>query len=573
MDSGQYGERFAAVTRRRALGLGLGVAGAGAFAAACGRGDDKDKKQSAATQAPSTAAASSNSDTPKPGGTGHARISGTPPLDPYANTTFRAQQLASFTYSRLLKFKTGADPAVAMNWEVQPDLAAGWEVAADGTQVTFKLRQNAAFHDKAPVSGRLADSEDVKSSMEKFRAEQKNSNRSVFDPFVEKVETPDAKTVVLKLKAPYGPILNVFANPQYLWILPKESHSGYDPAKDQIGTGPFVFESLQPDVDVKLKRHPKYFLEGKPYAANWQVPIIVDTVQGKAQFQAKRLDIENITFEDKAEVTASNPDAKWVTYIPTTTPFIAFQLRGNSPFRDERVRRAFSMLFDRDSLLQLSFTGQGTYHNFVPAFLGKWWLDPKSGEMGDAGKWYKRNVAEAKQLLEAAGQSKMAFRFIYTNNAYGERFNQWAEATASMYKEAGLAPQIVIQDYAKEYIASNGTFFGNFEGMFFALQTPFTDAHDFLYNMCHSASKRNHAGVDDAQLTAMIDREAATLDEAGRVKMVRDIQRYLSEKMYYAPGFTGPAFTAYQPWVKGFRFAAGYGIGVESYAECWLDKA
>jgi peptide/nickel transport system substrate-binding protein len=569
-----YGQGQAARTlsRRRALGLGAGIAGASALAVACGKGGD-NKAAKAPTTPSVPAAAQQGNDGPKQGGTGHARFNGTPALDPIANTSFRSQMQAGFVYSRLLKFKTGSDPSVAMNYEVVPDLAAGWELPGDGSQITFRLQPNAAFHAKAPVNGRKADSEDVKFSFERFRSEPKNSNRTVFDGVVESISTPDPQTVVFKLSRPYGPLLNLFANPQYLWILPRESAGGFDPAKEQIGTGPWVLDSLQPDAAVTFKAHRGYFADGKPHMDSLNVAIIADNLTAKSQIQAERLDFDPIQFEDKAEVAQSNPKITFASYLPTTTPFIAFQLRGNSPFRDERVRRAFSMAFDRDAMLQLSYNGQGVYHNMVPAYLGKWWVDPKSGEMGDAARYYQRNIADAKAMLDAAGASGMTFKFIYTNNAYGERFNQWAEAAAAMLKDLGVKPQITVQDYQREYIAAGGTFYGNFEGMFFGLQTPLTDAHDFLYNMAHSQSKRNHGGVADSALDAMIDREGASLDEAARVKLVRDIQRYMSDKMYYAPGFTGPAFTAVQPWVKGFRYSATYGIGVESVAEMWLDRA
>jgi peptide/nickel transport system substrate-binding protein len=541
-----------AVTRRRALGAGLGVAGASALAMACGgTGSDTSKDVRPEVTTVAQQQSSGGGDQPRQGGHMRLRLTGTPPLDPFANTTFRAQTMAGYTYSRLVRFKTGLDPAVASNYEIAPDLAAAWEMSGDGTQLTFKLQPNATFHAKAPVNGRAVDAEDVKFSFERFKAEPKNSNRAAFgtpeNPLVEKLETPDPKTVVVKLAKPYGPILNLFANPQYLWILPKESAGGFDPAKDQIGSGPWVLESLQPDQEVKLKANRRYFQEGRPYLDNWTIAIIGETVQGKAQFQAERLDLEAITFEDKNDVVTSNPKAKLVTYTPTTTPFIGFQLRGNSPFKDERVRRAFSMAFDRDALLQLSYEGQGWYHNAVPANFGKWWLDPKSTDAGESGRFYKHNPREAKQLIQAAGASGMQFKFIYTNNAYGERFNQWAETLAIMLKDIGVSPTIVVQDYAREYIVANGTFFGGFDGIFFGLQTPFTDPHDFLFNMAHSQSKRNHAGVADLVLDSMIDKEGATLDENARVKQVREIQKYMSERMYYAMGFVGPAYTAVQP--------------------------
>jgi peptide/nickel transport system substrate-binding protein len=572
------------VTRRRALAVGAGLCGAAALLAACSDSSDnkagnESRRQAAQGTADPRAQQSIQPGMPRPGGTFRARYSGDPAgLDPHTNTSFRVQEQAAFPYSRMLKFKADADPKVAYDFEVEPDLAASFEQPGDGATLILKIRPNANFHDIPPVAGRTADSEDVAFSLDCFRNEPKNANRGAFGtperPIVTGVETPDSKTVVIKLAKPYGPILNLFANPQYLWILPKEVGAGtVDPAKVMIGTGPFVFESYQPSVEIRMRRNPGYFVQGRPYIDLRSIPIIPENAQGKAQFQAERLDAEGISFEDKPEVEQSNPKARWITTIPETIPFIAFQLRGDSPWRDERLRKATSMLFDRDAMLQLSWGGQGYWHNYVPAHLGRWRLDPKGPEIGDTGMWFQANPREARHLLTAAGfPDGVEVRYIYANNAYGERFNQWAEAVAGMLKEGGVKTQITTQDYNREYIASDGTFFGRFEGMFFGLQTPFPGPHDYLFNMLHSQSRRNHGGVSDPRLDEMIDREVGTVNQDERLTLVKEIQKYANEKMYYTPGFIGPGFVALQPWVKGYKYSASYGSGTETGLDVWLDR-
>jgi ABC-type oligopeptide transport system substrate-binding subunit len=109
--------------------------------------------------------------------------------------------------------------------------------------------------------------------------------------------------------------------------------------------------------------------------------------------------------------------------------------------------------------------------------------------------------------------------------------------------------------------------------VFYGLQTPFTDPHDYLFNMNHPASARNHIGLDDPRLTAMIDDEEGTLDEAARVKKVHDIQRYWMDQMYYIPVAVGNAYQFRQPWVKQFNYSATYGWAAEALLEAWIDKA
>lgn len=569
------------VSRRRALGYGAAGIG-GMVALACGGSNTSDTATGGdigtVTGGSAQVATQQAGETPTSGGTAAIRIATTAPLDPIANTTYTAQTIASFAYSRLMKYKTDSTPNTADNFEAIPDLASGYEASADGLQYTFKLKQ-AKFHNKPPISGRAVDSEDVKVTLERFRTDQKNTNRNTFgttqNPIVDKVETPDAQTVVFKLAKPFGPFLSLMATAQYLWIMPKELSAGaFDPAKDQIGTGPFVFDSLQPDAEIKYKKNPDYYVKDRPYINEFRHVVMTDSVQEVVQFQARRLDVAAIPFEQVADVKRSNGDAASFTVLSGTLPFLAPQLRGNSPFKDERIRRAVSMAVDRDGVLKLSWDGQGIWQNMVPGSFGKWHVDPKGSDAGDGGRYYKFDLKEAVALLKAAGydeNKKLAFRYIFTPNGYTQRFNQWAETVGAMLKETKiLEPTIVTADYQGEYIKTGGVFFGQYEGMFFGLQSGFNDPHDYLFNPLHSQSQRNHVGVSDPQLDALIDKEQATINLDERVKIVRDIQRYVTNTMYYAPMFIGPDFTFLQPWVRNYYARRGYGAGSESFEDMWL---
>ena len=566
--------------RRRALGFAA-LGGSAAFLAACGGKSEDSGGASApratisgvqqANQAVATAAATEKV---KPGGAAAVRIATTAPLDPIANTTYTAQYLASMSYSRLLKFKTDAKATTADNYESIPDLASGFEAATDGTQYTFKLKP-AKFHAKAPINGRQVEAEDVRVTLERFKTDPKNTNRNTFN-LVDKVETPDAQTVVFKLKQPFGPFVSLISTAQYLWIMPKELGSNaFDPAKDQIGTGPFMYESLQPDVEIKYKKNQNYFVNERPYIDEFKWVVLTDSTQEVSQFQAKRLDLAEIPYEQVKDVQKSNPDANILKFDGSTLPFIAPQWRGTSVFKDERIRRAMSHATDRDSLVQLSFGGEGFWQSMVPSSFGRWRVDPKTDSSPGA-KYFKFDIKESVALMKAAGydESKpLKFKFIFTPNGYTQRFNQYAEAVAGMLKETKVFdPQIVTADYQGEYIKSGGIFFGAYEGVFFGLQSGFNDPDDYLFNPMHSKSTRNHVGVEDPQLDAMIDKERATINVEERVKAVQEIQRYVFDKMYYVTTFYGPLYQFLQPWLRGYYSNRGYGLGAERFLDMWLNK-
>jgi peptide/nickel transport system substrate-binding protein len=340
-----------------------------------------------------------------------------------------------------------------------------------------------------------------------------------------------------------------------------------------IGTGPWILGDIQPDVQLTLKKNPEYFVAGKPYMDATIRAVIPQTAQNIAQFQAGRLDLYAVPAANKDEVQKSNPKSEILQLIPTTYTFIAPQQRGNSPFKDVRIRRALSMSIDRKGWLDLLYLGQGQFYlNAVPASMGKWYLNPQAADAGAGSQWYKYDPKAARELLKGAGVENMPLRYIFTNNAYGDRFNQGAETTAGMLKDAGFSPTIVVQDYLREYIDAKGTFFGAYEGVFYGLQTPFSDPHDYLYNMNHPASARNHSGIDDPKLTAMIDDEEKTLDEPARVKKVQEIQKYWMDQMYYIPVAVGYDYSFRQPWVKNLGYSGSYGWGTERLIEAWIDK-
>src|SRR5947207_10999698 len=108
--------------------------------------------------------------------------------------------------------------------------------------------------------------------------------------------------------------------------------------------------------------------------------------------------------------------------------------------------------------------------------------------------------------------------------------------------------------------------------MVFGLETPFSEPHDFLFNMYHPKGTRNHASVNDPKLTEMIEKQMRTLDKAERKKQIYDIQRYLAEQMYYPPNSASYRAMAYQSYVRDAFPRSDYGLGAEVVPKLWLDR-
>ncbi len=564
-------------------GLGLAVVGCSSSTNNTGSSSNASATKAAASAAaPSTAgtaaaAAATQAVTPKPGGTISFWSVGDTTLDPFKAATFRAQILSGYYYGRLLKLKSGPKLSDYYQYDSEPDVAQSVE-SPDLTTWTFKLRPNVLFHDIPPVSGRAIDADDVVATYKRFISTAENVNKNNLT-MIDTVTAPDKQTVVFKLKFPYAPFKNIVATPSYFWLMPKEADNGYDPTKTPIGTGPWILDSYTPAVGWKFKRNPKYWQTGKPYIDTANFSIIPDAANQLAQFLSGNLDIHDVPPSDVATIKKQKPDATIDANVSATYGFIWGQLRDkNSAWNDERLRQAVSYAVDRKTLLDIAYVGEGKFLTSFPASFGKWYLDPQGKDFGENAKFYKYDPKAAKQLLDASGQANTTFKFIYTNNAYGDTFNQYVDATRGMLADAGFKLQVVTLDYNKEYIDNkvgifyNGNLVDN-TSLVYSLETGFSEVDEHLFNELHPTGPRNHNGVNDPALVDFIDKQRNAASDADRKKVLDDVQRYTAGKMYHVPTMIGNRYIAWQKWVKGATPAAGYDFATAFFANAWIDKS
>ncbi|MBI3968138.1 MAG: hypothetical protein HY329_21080 [Chloroflexi bacterium] len=104
-------------------------------------------------------------------------------------------------FSNLLKIKPTLEYVPDLAKEVPTQANGG--ISADGLTYTFKLREGVKWHDGKPFT-----SADVKFTWERIMDPKVNvPTRQGFDQ-IQSIETPDASTVVMKLKNVYAPFLS-----------------------------------------------------------------------------------------------------------------------------------------------------------------------------------------------------------------------------------------------------------------------------------------------------------------------------------------------------------------------------
>src|SRR6201994_4270009 len=147
-------------------------------------------------------------------------------IDPGFTTAYITRDHGYMVYDTLL--------ATDANFKVQPQMA-DWKVSDDKLTYTFTLRDGLKWHDGAPVTA-----EDCVASLKRW-GKNDSMGQKLMD-FTASIEAPDAKTIVLKLKEPYGLVLESIAKmSSYVpFMMPKrlaETPAGQQMA-EQIGSGP-----------------------------------------------------------------------------------------------------------------------------------------------------------------------------------------------------------------------------------------------------------------------------------------------------------------------------------------------
>jgi ABC-type transport system substrate-binding protein len=398
-----------------------------------------------------------------------------------------------------------------------------------------------------------------------------SANKAAFSQVAD-VTAPDAKTVVFRLKDVYVPFEATIGAP-LLWIMPREViEADGDASKRVIGSGPFIFDKYETGISFTAKKNPNYYRKGEPHVDEIVCLVIPDDATAMAGLRGKELDFYLIANQNQDALKKSNPEIQYVEWEFLLIPFMYWDVN-KPPYNDPRVRQAVSMGLNRENIVNTIYVGKGNWNNFIPWALSEWWLDPRGPDMGPGAKYFKYDPAAAKSLLAAAGFPEGLKVDMISTPGYGQVWVQAVELVQQDLKAAGIDANIKMQEYTA-YIAS--TFKGKIpEGentLVFGLATPFTEPHDFLFNMYHPNGTRNHGNVNDPKLNGMIEQQMRTLDRAERKKQIYDIQRYLAEQMYYPPGATGMRVAALQPNVKDFYPLSDYGHGAEVVPKLWLDK-
>jgi len=278
---------------------------------------------------------------------------------------------------------------LGQDFSVLPTLATEWD-SPDGKVWTFKLQDGVKFS-----NGEDFTADDVVYTMDRLRSKKLGSPMADVYANIKSVEATDPTTLTFALKNVDSEFPASLTDYRTLMLC----KSVKDPAKEAVGTGPFVLESVSAEDRAILKKNPSYW--GKDEQGN-QLPYLdeVDFVYspdtaGQIQgLQGGSLNwVGGISSEQKLTVESS-PDLK--TEVTDTNYCFELQIRvDRGPGKELAFRQALMAGTDRQAIIDLVAPGVAAAGNGTlvgPAY-ADYYLDQS----------VPYNPEKAKQLLAEAG--------------------------------------------------------------------------------------------------------------------------------------------------------------------------
>ncbi len=346
-------------------------------------------------------------------------LSGYPPnLRPWENVGAAAGAVKLMLFRGLLGYDGAGN--------LQGELAESWRL--DGEQAyLFSLRRDAMFHNGDPVT-----SADIRYSLEQMMAP--NSTAFVRQDLgvIQKIETPDAKTVRLVLKEPSATLPYILASFNAPMISAKST------SDSPIGAGPFKLKSVEKGSFIEVERFDKFYKHGKPALKTIRFVVYADETLRLAALEAGDLDIIEYVPWQSIDRVARDPKLALET---TNGPFMFVLFNTTKgPFADARVRRAVGYAINRRAVISAAFAGKGEELLGLPVPAGS----PFAGD--DKSNCWTYDPAKAKQLLAAAGY-KGGFSTTLLSTAQYGMHKSTAEVVQQNLAAVGIMAELKLPDF------------------------------------------------------------------------------------------------------------------------------
>lgn len=430
--------------------------------------------------------------------------------------------------------------------EWRPWIAHQWQVADDGLSISYDLRPDVTFSD-----GRSLTSADVVYSYELIMNPDINAAalRSYYENIVA-VDADGPHRVIFRLDEPYFRSLDFTGG---MPILAKHFYDQFTPEQFNempgllFGSGPYRLEEnprrWQPGTgQVALVRNENYW---GPRASFDKLIFreIPDETAELVAFRNGEIDRYGVSPErykqlSEDEDLLAKADLHVYAYPNAGYRYLGWnQKRNGEPtfFADRRVRRAMTLLTNRQEMAQQLMAGLATVATGPFNPLGQQ-ADERINPIAYDPDKARRLLAEAgfedrdsNGVLENADGAEFRFKLIYPSG--NENYRQMAFYLKDAYARAGIVMEPDPTEWntmlqridERNFDAITLGWTGNVEG----------DPKQIFHSESMAAGGSNYISYANPQLDELIDKARQTLDETRRREMWHRVHHILHEDQPY----------------------------------------
>ncbi len=443
-----------------------------------------------------------------------------------------------------------------------PGVATSWEVSADGTIYTFRLRSDARWSDGRPLVA-----EDFVNSVRRaltpalgapnagllypvLNAEAYHKGR-LADFAQVGITAPDTHTVRIVLEHPVAHFLALLTHP--VWFpVPLHAIAAAGPAEARgnrwasspatfVGNGPFVLSQWRQGQEIVVGASPTYWDAAvvKLRAVHFHFYDGVDAEE--RAYRAGQLHITEAIPAGRIDTwRADHPEQL------RTDPFLDayfYRLNTTRPFlNDVRIRRALSLAVDRELLTaSLLRGGQRPASAFVPPGTGGY----------NPPELLRFDPEKARALLAEAGypggKGLPVFELLYTTS---ENHRRIAEALQAQWRTVlGVETRLANQELASLLEARKT---GAFELLRSSWVADYAAPETYL-DLFTTDSAQNFTGWSDPTYDHAIFAAARATDDVTRFDLLQKAETLLLEAAPIIPLYVNTHAYLIQPVVHGWQ--------------------
>lgn len=420
--------------------------------------------------------------------------------------------------------------------DIKPGLATSWTVSNDGKVIEFTLRKNVKFH-----SGDLFTAKDVPFSFDIMNKRSRSAKSRL--RYVTKVEIINDYKVKVHFKAPdvrFIPNRGVYiVSKAYFDRVGEEKF-----AKQPVGTGPYKFVNYVPGEYIDIERFEDYW-DKKPQVEKARLYFVTEDTTRLSKLRAGEVDIIQscpYTFINDLQKDENIRLVKIPVNHPTMS--VVFQMKNpKTPWYDKRVRLAMAHAVDCDAIIKnILFGIPNRYAFFAPGALG---YDPDL-------KPYPYNPEKAKALLAEAGYPNgFDFSLYYAVTGRVPMNTQVAEAVASYFREVGLRPKLVGEEwvaYRSRYDTARKKPDSEYVAFFTHGRAGNPESTNTLTTFF--TQKGFISVYDNPTFEKILNEATATIDDSKRGELVKKAVRIIHDDVASFPVYNNVAIFAMQKNIK-----------------------